>query len=124
MQQSHWSPADLDRQRLVVRRIALRAELDLKGLEAARDRLVADARSTLGAPLGLIGCFVAGVVVGRRESPQGRADSPRRSSYWLARAVVVLRTLVLGAPAYRALVRSLVTSRDTHVEQTRDDVAR
>ena len=124
MKQSNWSPADLDRQRVVVHRLALRTDLDLRELEAARDRLVADVRSTLGAPLALIGCFVAGVVVGRRESPQRRADASRRSSYWLARAAAVLRALMLGAPAYRALVRSLVTSRDTHVEQTRDDVAR
>ena len=39
---SRWSPADLDRQRLVVRGLALRTDLDLRRLEAARNRLVAD----------------------------------------------------------------------------------
>jgi hypothetical protein len=123
MQQSRWSPADLDRQRLVVRRIALRAELDLRELAAARDRLVAEVRNTLGAPLALIGCFIAGAVVGRRASPGRRADSPRRGYPWPARAATILRTLALGAPAYSALLRSVVTSSRTHAEHARDDVA-
>ena len=51
---------------VAVRRIALRADVDLRQLDAARDRLVADIRGTLTAPLALIGCFVGGVVVGGR----------------------------------------------------------
>ena len=45
MKPSHWSPADLDRQWRVVRRIALRADVHLRDLGAARDRLVADTRA-------------------------------------------------------------------------------
>jgi hypothetical protein len=110
MKQSRWSPADLDRQRLFVHRIALRTELDLRQLEAARDRFVADVRSTLGGPLALMGCFVAGVVVGGREPPQPRADERRRFGRWLARAAVVLRTIVLSASTHGALLRSVVAS--------------
>lgn len=111
MNQSRWSPADLDRQRLVVRRLALRTDLDLRQLEGARDRFVADVRSTLGGPLALTGCFVAGVVVGGGKSPQRRADERRRSNRWLALAAVVLRMVVLSAPAYGAFFRSVVTSQ-------------
>jgi hypothetical protein len=49
-------------------------------------------------------------VVGGGKSPQPRADGRRRSSRWLARAAVVLRTVVLSAPAYSAFFRSVVTS--------------
>ena len=111
MKQSHWSPADLDRQRLVVHRIALRTDLDLRRLEAARDRFVADVHRTLGGPLALTGCFVAGLVVGGSKPPQPRADGRPRSSRWLARAAVVLRTVVLSVPAYGAFFRPIVTSQ-------------
>ena len=111
MKQSHWSPADLDRQRLVVNRIASRTDLDLRRLEAARDRFVADVRDTLGGPLALLGCFVAGVVVGGSKPPQPRAEERRTSSRWLARAAVVLRTIALSVPAYSAFFRSVVTSQ-------------
>jgi len=112
MKQSRWSPADLDRQRLVVHRIALRTDLDLRQLEAARNHLVADVRRTLGGPLALLGCFVAGVVVGgSKPPPQPGADGRRRSGRWLASAAMVLRALVLSAPAYSAFFRSVVTSQ-------------
>ena len=111
MNQSHWSPADLDRQRLVVHRLALRTDLDLRRLEGARDRFVADVRSTLGGPLALLGCFVAGVVVAGGKPPQPRADERPRSSRWLALAAVVLRTVVLSAPAYGAFFGPVVISR-------------
>ena len=124
LKQSRWSPADLDRQRLVVRRIAVRADTDLRELGAARDRLVADVRSRLTSPLTLIGCFVAGVMVRRRKVPQRLADAPPRSGHWLVRAAVVLRALVLGAPAYRAFVRSVVTSPHTNAASASDEVAR
>lgn len=110
MNQSRWSPADLDRQRVVVHRLALRTDRDLRQLEAARDRFVADVRGTLGGPLALTGCFVAGVVVGGRKSRQPRADERRRSNRWLRLAAMVLRALVLSAPAYGAFFRSVVTS--------------
>lgn len=124
MKQSRWSPADLDRQRLVVERMALRTDLDLRQLEAARDRFVADVRRSLRGPLALTGCFVAGVLVGGREPRQFRADAPPRSGHWLALAGVVLKTLALGASAYRALLGSVVLSRHTNAASARDDVAR
>lgn len=111
MNQSRWSPADLDRQRVVVHRLALRTELDLRQLEAARDRFVADVRSTLGGPLALTGCFVAGVVVGGGRPPEPRAEERRRSSRWLARAALILRAVALSAPAYSTFLRSVVTSQ-------------
>ena len=111
MNQSRWSPADLDRQRVVVHRLALRTDLDLRQLKVARDRFVADVRSALGGPLALTGCFVAGVVVGAGKTPQPRADERRRSSRWLARAALVLRAVVLSAPAYSAFFRPVVTSQ-------------
>jgi len=114
MKQSRWSLADLDRQRLVVRRIALRTDLDLRQLDAARDRFVTDVRSTLGGPLALAGCFVAGVVVGGREPPQFRADAPRGRSHWLTHAALVLKTLVLGARPHSAIFRSVLVYRETH----------
>jgi hypothetical protein len=62
-------------------------------------------------------------VVGRPAATERRADSPRRSSHWLARAAEIFRALVLSAPAYRGLFRSAVPSPPTHVEAARDDVA-
>jgi hypothetical protein len=111
MKQSRWSPADLDRQRVVVHRLALRTDLDLRQLEGARDRFVADVRSTLGGPLALTCCFVAGVVVGGSKPPEPRADGRPGPSRWLARAAVVLRTVVLSAPAYSTFFRPVVTSQ-------------
>jgi len=111
MKQSRWSPADLDRQRLVVHRIALRTDLDLRQLEGARDRFVTDVRRSLGGPLALLGCFVAGVVVGGGKPPQPKSDGQPRSSRWLVRAALVLRTIVLSAPAYSTFLRPVVTSR-------------
>ena len=111
MKQSNWSPADLDRQRVVVHRLALRTDLDLRRLEAARDRFVADVRSTLGGPLALTGCFVAGVVVGGSKPPEPRADGRSGPSRWLVRAAVALRTVLLSAPAYSTFFGPVVTSQ-------------
>jgi hypothetical protein len=49
-------------------------------------------------------------VVGGRKSRQPRADERRRSNRWLRLAAMVLRALVLSAPAYGAFFRSVVTS--------------
>ena len=106
-QPSRWSPADLDRQRLVVRRIALRTDQDLRQLAAARHRFVADVHSTLGGPLALFICFVAGALVGPHAPARTRADTPHRPRGWLAPAGA-LGTLVQRAPAYGALYRWLV----------------
>jgi hypothetical protein len=124
VKQSRWSPADLDRQRRVVRRIALCADLDLRHLGAARVRLVADVRATVGTPLALFGCVVVGIVVERAASTERRADSLPRPARWLMRAAALLKALALSAPAYGALFRSAVTSPPTHSEDARHDAVR
>jgi hypothetical protein len=117
MKQSRWSPADLKRQQLVVKRIVVRSELDLRALATARSRVMADIRNTIGIPLAIVGCFAAGMAFGRRE-PRDRETRDRRlRKGWLGRAAAVLRTIALGAPAYRALFRPAVTSVPKHVEQ-------
>jgi hypothetical protein len=110
MKQSHWSPADLNRQRLVVRRIALRTEADLPALAAARSRLVADVRGTLGGPLALLGCFGAGYWINRRSPSHAPANPEARQRGGLVRLVLLLRTLALSAPAFSAFFRSVATS--------------
>ncbi len=116
MKKSRWSPADLNRQRLVVQRIVARSELDLGVLATTRSRMVADIRNTIGIPFALAGCFVAGMAFGRREPREGQMPAPRRRSGWLRRAVVVLRTVAVSAPAYRAIFRPAVTSIPKHGE--------
>lgn len=117
MKQSRWSPADLNRQRLVVQRIVVRSELDRRVLATARSRLVADIRNTVGIPLALAGCFVAGMAFGRRSEPRDRQTRTRhRRRGWLRRAAALLRTVALSAPAYRALFGSPVTSQPKHGE--------
>ena len=114
MKQSRWSPADLNRQRLVVRRIVLRNELDLQVLATARSRLVEDIRNTIGIPFALAGSFVAGMAFGRRKPRQQESHVRRGRRGWLRRAAVLLRTVVLSAPAYSALFRSAVASTQKH----------
>ena len=104
MNQKRWSLADLEQQRLVVRLIASRAELDRSRLGAARYRLLAAARNALRSPPALVGCFVAGVAVGRRKSRH--ADAGRKRTRWPAVAGMIFRTLVLSA-----LARGLQGSR-------------
>lgn len=125
MKQSRWSPADLDRQRLVVRRIALRSDVDLRQLKTARDRLVADVRSLLGGPLALVGCFVAGAVIGGRRPPKPQADEQRNRNRQLIRTARILRKiLTLSAAAYGPLRAAVVPSRWVEAKDARDDVAR
>jgi hypothetical protein len=83
MKRSSWSPADLHRQEQVVRRIALRAEVDRRQLHTAWQRWVEQLWG-LGAPLAVVGCFFAGVVIGSpgarrntKATPSG--DEPRRA---------------------------------------------
>jgi len=68
-----WSPADLGRQRLLVRGIALRAETDRRVLEGKKRELKAKLLGTLASPIGLTGCFLAGFVI-------AMAPWPRRAS--------------------------------------------
>jgi len=59
-----WSPADLGRQRQLVRGIALRAEMDRRLVQRKRRELKEEVMRTLTSPMGLAGCFVAGYVIG------------------------------------------------------------
>jgi hypothetical protein len=90
-----WSPADLGRQRLVVRRIAHHAEVGRRRFDAARSACIATLRTTLGTPLGLIGCFVAGMVLGASRSRRSEFRRVREgtlignllaTAFWLVRA--------------------------------------
>jgi hypothetical protein len=105
MKKSRWSPTDLDRQRLMVRRIALRSELDLRALAAARARLVAAVHDQIGVPLALAGCFVAGMIAVPRTLPHREPGAEQRGTGRLRHVSSLLRTIALAAPAYRALFR-------------------
>ena len=75
MMAAHWSPTDLNRQRLVVRGIALRALEDRRRLFHARRDLAARVHSAIRSPQMLAGCFAAGWLValaigGRRSKPK------------------------------------------------------
>jgi hypothetical protein len=100
MKWSSWSPSDLSRQILVVRRIALRAEVNRQQLRSARRRCAAQLGRFLGVPLGLIGCFVAGAAV--RFPDAGREAGATRSSVGPRRAFLpaLLRGLELSALMY------------------------
>jgi len=65
-----WSPADLGRQRTLVRGIALRAEVDRRVLESKRRELKAKLIGALASPIGLTACFLAGFVVARSAWPR------------------------------------------------------
>jgi hypothetical protein len=97
MKLSSWSLTDLSRQRLVVRRIALRAEVDRRNFRAARQRCTAQLRRVLGTPLGLIGCFVAGVVVSSLDARLGTKATPSGVEQRRARLPALLRALALSA---------------------------
>jgi len=87
MKRPRSSPADLERQLLVV---------DLRALEAARDRVIADVR--------------AAVDLRALEAARDRLIADVRSR-WLARAAAALRTRALCATAYGASFTSAVSSR-------------
>jgi hypothetical protein len=100
MKWSSWSPADLSRQKLVVRRIALRAEVGRRQLRSARQRCAAQLGRFLGVPLGLLGCFVAGAAVRfpdaeRDAGATGSSAGPRR-----AFIPALFRGLALSALTY------------------------
>ena len=105
MKKSRWSPTDLDRQRLVVRRIARRSELDLRALAAARARLLGAVHEQISVPLALAACFVAGMMAVPRTPPHREAGAEQRGAGRLRRVSTLLRTIALAAPAYRALFR-------------------
>lgn len=106
MKQSHWSPTDLDRQRLVVRRIRLRSELNLRTLAVARTRLVAAVHQQIGVPLALAACFVAGMLAVPRRPPHRKAGAEPRGPGRLRHMAALLRTVALAVPAYGALFRA------------------
>jgi hypothetical protein len=103
MKKSRWSPADLERQRLVVRRIRLRSELDRRALAAARARLVAAAHKQVGIPLALAGCFVAGMLAMPRAPRQRKAASAQRATNELRHITTLFRIGALAATAYSTL---------------------
>jgi hypothetical protein len=100
MKWSSWSPADLSRQKLVVRRIALRAEVGRRQLRSARQRCAAQLGRFLGVPLGLLGCFVAGTAV--RFPDAGRDAGASQSSVVPRQAFLpaLLKGLALSALTY------------------------
>ena len=103
--ESRWSPADLARQRLVVRRIRLRSEFDLRTLAAARARMVAAVHNQIGVPLVLAGCFAVGMMVRPRAPPQREAVTALRPASRLRHLMNVLRIVTMGATVYSALFR-------------------
>ncbi len=105
MKKSRWSPADLDRQRLVVRRITLRSEHNLRLLAAARFRLVAAVHRQIGVPLALAGCFVAGMLAVPRTPRQRAPVAEQRATGRLRHVATLFRTIALAAPAYSGLFR-------------------
>ena len=119
MKNSRWSPADLERQRLVVRRIALRSEQDLRTFAAARARLVAAVHRQIGVPLALASCFVAGMVAAARISPQREAAAALRAAGRLRHITALLRTIALAATAYKALFQgNLGSSSPARYQET------
>ena len=87
-----------------VRRIAVRSELDLRTLGAARVRLVAAVHNQVGVPLALAVCFVAGMMaVPRNTPPQGKAGTVRRAAGRVRHITRLIRTSALSATAYSAL---------------------
>jgi hypothetical protein len=63
MTAAHWSPAELRHQRLVVRRIALRAEGNRLRFAAARRGFAARVRTIATSPLVIAGCVLAGYLL-------------------------------------------------------------
>jgi hypothetical protein len=100
MKWTSWSPGDLSRQELAVRRIALRAAVNRRQFRSARRRCAAQLGRFLGVPLGLIGCFVAGAAV--RFPDAGHEAAATRSSAGPRRAFLpaLLRGIELSALMY------------------------
>ena len=95
--QARWSIADLNRQKVVVGRLALRAELDRRELYAARVRVVRNIRAAVSGPLAIAGCFLAGTAFGRAAGPLAdTARSGRRLGSWSGFAAKALQALALN----------------------------
>jgi hypothetical protein len=99
MKQLSWSPADLGRQELVVRRIASRTEVDRRQLGAAWQRS-AEQLGRLGAPIGAIACFFAGVVVGSAAARQRPKLTPSAADPRRELVPALSRALVFGVLTY------------------------
>jgi hypothetical protein len=78
--------------------MALRAELDRRELQAARIRLVRSIHATVGVPLALGGCFLAGAALGRAVVPHVTAPphGGRRLGSWVAFAAKALQAFALS----------------------------
>jgi hypothetical protein len=98
-----WSPTDLNRQRLVVRGIALRALEDRRRLAYARRELAAKIHSAVRSPAALAGCFAAGWVValamGRRSKPKKAVGASRVG--WRERLAAISASMFWLAQQYK-----------------------
>lgn len=111
-----WSPADLNQQRLVVQRIALRSELNRRELVLERRRLVARLRGLVGSPLVLVGCLAAGFLLTRPASRTRGATAVARVSrrarnvagsvVWLTQLYRQFMSGVAAGAAFRARQRA------------------
>jgi hypothetical protein len=103
---ANWSPTDLNRQRLVVRGIALRALEDRRRLSNARRELAAKLHAAVRSPAMLVGCFAAGWVValamGRRPKPKSKSTERRASGQgWRERVGAISASTLWLIQQYR-----------------------
>jgi hypothetical protein len=85
MTAARWSPAELNQQRLVVRGIAVRAEVNRRHLVASRHAFAERVRSALTSPWVIGGSFVLGFLLLRPASGQRGATAAVRLSRRLRR---------------------------------------
>jgi hypothetical protein len=85
MTAARWSPAELNQQQLVVREIALRAEVNRRQLVASRHAFAEQARSALTSPWVIGGSFVLGFLLLRPAPRQRGAAAAVRLSRGLRR---------------------------------------
>jgi hypothetical protein len=85
-----WSPAELSRQRIVVRRAAARAEDDRRRWVAARRAAATKLRGLVTSPWVLGGCFVLGWLIARPAPRRRAATVASRLSHRLSRVAAAL----------------------------------
>lgn len=94
MTAASWSPSELSQQRLVVRRIALRAESNRRRFGDARRAFAVRLRTLAASPLVLGGCFFVGWLMVRPRARQRGATVAGRMSHRLRRAGTSLMWLM------------------------------
>jgi hypothetical protein len=101
---AHWSPTDLDRQRLIVRGLALRALEDRRRLLHARRKLAARIHAGVRSPAMLAGCFAAGWLVAltmsRRSKPKTTESRAGRAG-WRERLGAISASMLWLAQQYK-----------------------